>query len=206
MEANSRTLLKLYKQYSRPVLEFGSVAICNASKTNLLYLQRVQNSAIRTALRATRWSRITDLNTAARMDPLTDRLRSLCCKSINRYGKSELIKSLDFQRILMSWHGRHRDQWYGQTGYPVSKHAPTKNMRTVAKKWFHPGVIENVARYPDAVKTASQSRRASGKRGAPPSSGTPVLWRGINGDKMGAWSDVLLCFRTWPTLSKEGES
>src|SRR6476469_9851054 len=100
--ANFRTLLKLYKQYIRPVLEFGSVAICNAAKTNLLCLQRVQNLAIRTALRATRWSRITDLNTAARMDPLTDRLRSLCCKSINRYGKSELIKSLDFQRILMS--------------------------------------------------------------------------------------------------------
>ena len=98
--ANSRTLLKLYKQYIRPVLEYGNVATCNATKTSLLCLQRVQNSAMRVALRATSWSKVKEMHDIAGIEPLTERLRSLCCKAKTRYGNSELIKSLEFQRYL----------------------------------------------------------------------------------------------------------
>ena len=82
--ANSRTLLKLYKQYIRPVLEYGNVATCNATKTSLLCLQRVQNSALRVALRATRWSKAKEMHDIAGIEPLTERLRSLCCKAKTR--------------------------------------------------------------------------------------------------------------------------
>ena len=99
--ANSHTLLKLYKQYIRPVLEYVNVAICNVAKSNLVCLQRVQNAALRVALRGTRRSKIKDMHDIAQMQPLTERLRSLRCKAITRYGNSELIKRLEIQRVLL---------------------------------------------------------------------------------------------------------
>jgi len=100
--ANTRTLLKLYKQYIRPVLEYGNVAISKAAKSNLASLQRVQNAALRTALHGTRWSKIADLHEQANIEPLTDRLIRLRCKAIERFGDSELVKSLAIQRALLS--------------------------------------------------------------------------------------------------------
>ena len=86
--ANSRTLLKLYKQYIRPVLEYGNVATCNATKTNLLCLQRVQNSALRLTLQAARWSKVKEMHDIPGIELLTECLRSLCCKAKTRYGNS----------------------------------------------------------------------------------------------------------------------
>src|SRR5579872_5240022 len=84
--ANARTLLTLYKQYIRPVLEYGNVVTCEAGKTYLNQLQVVQNAALRTALRAPKWTKISDLHERARIVPLADRLRSLQCKAMQRYG------------------------------------------------------------------------------------------------------------------------
>ena len=100
--ANTRTLLKLYKQYIRPVLEYGNVAISKAAKSNLASLQRVQNAALRTALHGTRWSKIADLHEQANIEPVTDRLIRRRCKAIERFGDSELVKSLAIQRALLS--------------------------------------------------------------------------------------------------------
>src|ERR1700759_4387686 len=49
--ANAKTLLKLYKQCIRPVLETGCVATCNTPMKNQQKSQTIQNSALRTALR-----------------------------------------------------------------------------------------------------------------------------------------------------------
>jgi len=50
--SDPETLMLLYKQTVRPILEYGSIAFANACKTNLLRLQRVQNHAIRIAFRS----------------------------------------------------------------------------------------------------------------------------------------------------------
>src|SRR5277367_6032282 len=100
--AKAHTLLKLYKQYIRPVLESGYVATSKACPASLMILQRIQNAALRTALRAKSWSKITALHELAKMEPLTDRLRRLRCKAEARYGQSELIKSLNKQTSLLS--------------------------------------------------------------------------------------------------------
>ena len=100
--AKAHTLLKLYKQYIRPVLESGYVTTSKACPASLMILQRIQNAALRTALRAESWSKITALHELAKMEPLTDRLRRLRCKAEARYGQSELIKSLNTQKSLLS--------------------------------------------------------------------------------------------------------
>jgi hypothetical protein len=100
--ARASTIMKLYKQYVRPVLETGYAATCDARRSNLLLLQRVQNAALRTALRAPMRSKVPELHAEAGIEMLTDRLRRMRCKATVRYGKSDCIKSLEFQRVLLS--------------------------------------------------------------------------------------------------------
>ena len=100
--ANDCTLLRLYKQYIRHVLETGSVITREACPLALSKLEVVQNSALRTCLRAPPWTRLCELHTRSKIDPLTDRLRSLRCKAEARFGDSDCIKALNFQRIFMS--------------------------------------------------------------------------------------------------------
>ena len=100
--ARASTILKLYKQYVRPVLETGYVATCKAPTCNLARLQRVQNAALRTALRAPMRSNIPDLHDTAGLDMLADRLRSMHRKAKVRYGNSDCIQSLELQRLLLS--------------------------------------------------------------------------------------------------------
>ena len=98
--ANKRTLLHLYKQYIRPVLETGSIVTAGTGKSNLQKLQRVQNHALRTALQADRQTRIEDLHARARIPMIADRLKDLRLKAIERFGNSENIQALEFQRLL----------------------------------------------------------------------------------------------------------
>ena len=60
--AGKRVLLNLYKQYVRPILEYGNAGIADAAKSNVALLQRVQNSALRTSLRVPRRTRISKLH------------------------------------------------------------------------------------------------------------------------------------------------
>jgi hypothetical protein len=99
--ASKRVLLNLYKQYVRPVLEYGNAGIADAAKSNLALLQRVQNSALRTSLRVSRRTRITKLHKLARMDPIPRRLRSLQSRAVTRFGASSLMKSLRLQQDLL---------------------------------------------------------------------------------------------------------
>ena len=102
--ANKRTLLHLYKQFIRPVLETGSVITARTSKSNLHKLQLVQNAALRTALRAPRRTRIEDLHAQAKIPMVADRLAELRRKAIVRFGDSENLKALEFQRLLQTGH------------------------------------------------------------------------------------------------------
>jgi hypothetical protein len=102
--ANKRTLLHLYKQYIRPVLETGSVITACTCKSNLHRLQTVQNAALRTALRAPWRTRIEDLHRQAKIPMVADRLMELRGKAIARFGDSENVKALEFQRLLQMGH------------------------------------------------------------------------------------------------------
>jgi len=99
--ASKRVLLNLYKQYVRPVLEYGNAGIADAAKSNLALLQRVQNSALRTSLRVPRRTRISKLHKLARMDPVPRRLRSLQSRAVTRFGANPLMQSLRDQQGLL---------------------------------------------------------------------------------------------------------
>ena len=68
--ASKRVLLNLYKQYVRPVMEYGNAGVADAAKSHLALLQRVQNSALRISLRVPRRTRIAKLRKLARMEPI----------------------------------------------------------------------------------------------------------------------------------------
>ena len=72
--ANKDTLLKLYKSYIRPVLEYGHVVTADACANQILKLQVIQNKALRIALRRPYTTKIEDLHAIANMPMIQDRL------------------------------------------------------------------------------------------------------------------------------------
>ena len=99
--ASSRTLLTLYKQYIRPVLETGSVCTAEACPSMVVLLQRIQNSAMRTALRAGRRTRISRLHSLSKLEPMSVRLKRLRAGAVARFGQSVLIERLELQKLLL---------------------------------------------------------------------------------------------------------
>jgi hypothetical protein len=93
--ANSTTLLTLYKQLIRPILEHGAVATALASPSALLKLVRVERIAIRTALHVSRATRLNDMYVLARIQPLKDRLLALRYRTINRISDQTGMTELD---------------------------------------------------------------------------------------------------------------
>ena len=100
--ANRRTLLKLYKQFIRPVLDYGHVSTYMAAGSGLELLQRVQNSALRLALRAHRRTSIAGLHAAAGMEVMAARLHTLKQKSVGRFADSECVRALATQSEVMA--------------------------------------------------------------------------------------------------------
>ena len=82
--ANTKTLLRLYKQYIRPVLEYGAVALTRAAPKALERLAIVERKALRLAIKAPPRTRNVDLYTAANLRPITDRIQDLSNKTIAR--------------------------------------------------------------------------------------------------------------------------
>ena len=79
--ADQRTVLKLYKQYIRPVLEYGYVATAG-TQGPIQQLELTERRALRIALRQPPWSRIEDLYRDARVPPLRDNSSVLYCNVI----------------------------------------------------------------------------------------------------------------------------
>jgi hypothetical protein len=76
--------LKLYRQYIRPVLEYGAIVTVAASKPQIERLQKVQNYALRVALNLPMFTRIEDLHLAANIVPVEQRLTELGQNCIKR--------------------------------------------------------------------------------------------------------------------------
>jgi len=99
--ANQETVLKIYKQYVRPILEYGAVATADAAPSLIRVLERTERKAISIALRAPRSTRIVDLYDQSGLQPLGDRLRSLKESSIQRFNGSGM-QELEYLSQLFS--------------------------------------------------------------------------------------------------------
>ena len=78
-----KTLMKLYKSYIRPIVEYGSIAFMAAPKTQMERLQQVEHNAIRTCLRLPRYIRNSLLHEYASLEPLSVRLIKFNKKLLN---------------------------------------------------------------------------------------------------------------------------
>ena len=71
---DAKTLMKLYKIYVRPILEYGSIAFMAAPKTQLSRLQGLENDAIRICLRLPKYIRTSLLHEYASLESISMRL------------------------------------------------------------------------------------------------------------------------------------
>jgi hypothetical protein len=90
-----KDLIKLYMIYSRPSLEYGSIAFALVPKTTMEILQKVQNKAIRIALGLPRYISIELLHKSACLPRIGKRLLSMSTKLLAKMKASnELIREL----------------------------------------------------------------------------------------------------------------
>ena len=78
-----KTLMRLYKSYVRPVMEYGSIVMLSASKGQLKKLQTVQNRAIRIAYRLHPLSHTNEIHELANIELLEERFKHLANKFIH---------------------------------------------------------------------------------------------------------------------------
>ena len=76
-------LMKLYKSYIRPIIEYGSIAFISAPKSQMERLQQIENTAIRTCLRLPKYIRNSLLHEYASLEPLSVRLIRFNVKLLN---------------------------------------------------------------------------------------------------------------------------
>ena len=93
--ANKTMLIKFYKQYVRPVLEYGSVCLIDSSKTAIKKLQTMQNNALRIAIRPPPRTSNKHLHKLAKIPLLKDRITILKDKTMIRNQKSKLMQDLN---------------------------------------------------------------------------------------------------------------
>ena len=98
---SSAVLIKLYKAFIRPILEYGAVIFAAMNKTNIKKLQRVQNRALRIALKMPFGTSIKLLQERANIEPIADRLSYLGKKTIQRYTGSQIMKELKLKHLLL---------------------------------------------------------------------------------------------------------
>jgi hypothetical protein len=102
------TLLRLYKQYVRPVLETGFAVTSRACKTARLLLMRAEYCALRVAMRLDKRTKIKELYRASNVMPLSRRLRLLRDKAVNRFGDSACMRELATTKQLLATTRRRR--------------------------------------------------------------------------------------------------
>ena len=97
----AKIILKLHKQYVRPVLETGAVATASINNIAINKLQVVQNTALRLALRQDRAYKVDQLHLDCGILPIKDRLTFLQTRAVTRYGTSNAIDSLNHIKTVL---------------------------------------------------------------------------------------------------------
>jgi hypothetical protein len=98
--ASSTCLIKLYKAYIRPVLEYGAIIMAAANKTRLAELQRIQKRALRICLKMPEFIPIWILHETANIEPIAQRLDHLGQNTIKRIENSYLFDELKVHRAM----------------------------------------------------------------------------------------------------------
>jgi len=88
-------LMKLYKCYVRPLIEYGSSSFIAAPRPQLKNLQQIQNEALRICLKLPKYIKISLLHEYASIQPIKDRLISMNKSLIKTMAKhNEYVKDL----------------------------------------------------------------------------------------------------------------
>jgi hypothetical protein len=99
--ADGKSLLQLYKQFIRPVLESGSVATAKAKNGAIHKLEIVERRALRAVLQVGRYTRNEDLYALTGIVPIKERNAELRRNAIQRFGYSKGIQELKQLKELM---------------------------------------------------------------------------------------------------------
>ena len=93
--ANRKILLRLYKQYIRPVLEYGAVAMNDRDKNATKQLILAERRALRVALGVGMRTPLREIYEMAKIQPLEERLKALRNRALSKFNKDSTgIKDL----------------------------------------------------------------------------------------------------------------
>ena len=88
------TLIQVYKQWFRPIFEYGSLSTVTVSDNIISKIQRRQNKFIRLALRLPKYILPKLLHDSTGLPYVKDRLLSCATKSLDRIAQSPLVEAL----------------------------------------------------------------------------------------------------------------
>ena len=98
------TLIQIYKQCVRPILEYGSLSTITASDYIISKIQRLQNKFIRLALRLPKYVCTKLLHDSIGLPSVKDRLLSCATKPLDRIAQNPPVEeSLSSNRLNPAW-------------------------------------------------------------------------------------------------------
>ena len=98
------TLIEVYKQCVRPVLEYGSLSAVTTSDNIISKIQRHQNKFIRLALRFPKYICSKLLHDSTGLPCVKDRLLSCATKSLDRIAQNPLVEeSISSNKLNPAW-------------------------------------------------------------------------------------------------------
>ena len=98
------TLIQIYKQYVRPIFEYGSLSTITASDHIISKIQWLQNIFIRLALRLPKYILPKLLHDSTGLPYVKDRLLTCAIKSLDRTAQNPLVEaSISSNRLNPAW-------------------------------------------------------------------------------------------------------
>ena len=98
------TIIQIYKQCVRPVLEYGSLSTITASDYIVSKIQQLQSKFIRLALRSPKYICSKLLHDPSGLPYVKDRLLSCATKSLERIAQNPLVEeSISSNRLNPAW-------------------------------------------------------------------------------------------------------
>ena len=98
------TILQIYKQCVRPIVEYGSLSTITTSDTIISKIQRLQNKFIRLALSLPKYISVKLLHDSSGLPYVKDRFLSCANRTLERISKNPLVEeSITFNRVNPAW-------------------------------------------------------------------------------------------------------
>ena len=98
------TILQIYKQFVRPIFEYGSLSTITVLDNIISKIQRLQNKFIRLALRLPKYILPKLLHDSTGLPYVKDRLLNCATKSLDRIAQNPLVKaSISSHKLNPAW-------------------------------------------------------------------------------------------------------